>query len=81
MAHSLKIFIFFKGYLCPTGKRAVACIQSFPEPVCKKGEKRPGPPSPSKESQLRPNRDGETMRGDKEKSIPEAMKEDQWPTE
>jgi hypothetical protein len=34
-------------FLCPTGKRAVAWIQSFPEPVCrkwgKKGLARPVP--------------------------------------
>jgi hypothetical protein len=45
------------------------------------GKKGPGLPSPGKKSQLRPSRGGETMRGDKEESIPDAMKEDQQPTE
>ncbi len=45
------------------------------------GKKGPGPPSPSKKSQLRPSRDPKTMKGDKEESILDAMKEDQRPTE
>ncbi len=46
-----------------------------------RGKKGPGPPNPSKKSQLEPCRDGETMRRDKEESIPDTMKEDQRPTE
>jgi hypothetical protein len=40
------------------------------------GKKGPGPPSPGEKSQLRPSRDGETVRGDKEVSIWGTMKKD-----
>jgi hypothetical protein len=46
-----------------------------------RGGKGPGVPSPGTKNQLRPSKDGETMRVDKEESIPDAMKEDQRPTE
>ncbi len=46
-----------------------------------RGEKGPGPPSPSKMSQLEPSRDGETMRRNKDESILDAMREDQGQTE
>jgi hypothetical protein len=46
-----------------------------------RGKKGPGPPRPSKKSQLEPNRDGETMGRGKEESIQDMMEEDQWPTE
>ncbi len=36
----------------------------------------PGPPSCGKMNQLRPSRDGETLRGEKEESTPDAMKKD-----
>ncbi len=45
------------------------------------GKKGPGPPSPSKKSQLEPSRDGEIMGRGKEEPIPEVMKEDQQSTE
>ncbi len=45
------------------------------------GKKGPSPPSLGRKSQLEPSTDGETMRRDKEESIPEAMKEDQRPAE
>jgi hypothetical protein len=40
------------------------------------GKKGPGLPSLDKKSQLKPSRDGETMIGDKEEPIPDAMMED-----
>jgi hypothetical protein len=46
-----------------------------------RGEKGPGPPSPSKKSQSEPSRDGETMRRGKEDSIPDVMEEDHQQTE
>jgi hypothetical protein len=46
-----------------------------------RGEKRPGPPSSGRNSQLEPGRDGETVRRDREKPITDMMEEDQWPTE
>ncbi len=46
------------------------CLDTkLPEPVCRR-EKGPSPPSPCKKSQLRPSRDGETMRRDKKEPIP-----------
>jgi hypothetical protein len=80
------------GYSVYCSKVCVVCVPDRKTGSCldpklqgnglQEGEKKgPGLPSHSKKSQLRPCRDGETMRGDKEESIPDAMKEDQRPTE
>jgi hypothetical protein len=41
----------------------------------------PGPPYSGEKSQLKPSRDGENMRRDREEPILDVMKEDQRPTE
>jgi hypothetical protein len=38
-------------------------------------------PYSREKSQLKPSRDGKTMRADREEPILDMMEEDQWPTE